>query len=156
MALDALYLDTILEHYRNPRNHGALDPCDGKARGHNPNCGDDLTVYVRLAGDIVEEVTFRGKGCAISLSAASMMTEAVKGKSPAEVAEVMAAFRGLMGTEDAGGAEEGTEESTPGTDLGDLTVLEGVKQYPARIKCATLCWEALEEALEEAARDVTE
>ena len=155
MALDALYLDTILEHYRNPRNHGELDPCDGKARGHNPNCGDDVTVYLRLGGEVVEEVTFRGKGCAISLSAASMMTEAVKGRRSAEVDGVMAAFRDLMRAEEVEKAGE-TGQGGSGIDLGDLAVLQGVKQYPARIKCATLCWEALEEALEEAMRDVTE
>jgi nitrogen fixation NifU-like protein len=101
---------------------------------------------VRLNGDVVEEVTFRGKGCAISLSAASMMTEAVRGRRAPEVREVMAAFRGLM-------AAAESEEDDYGSDLGDLAVMRGVKQYPARIKCATLCWDALEEALEEAVRD---
>ena len=141
MALDALYLDTILEHYRNPRNHGALEPHDAKARGHNPNCGDDVTVYVRVADDLVKEVSFRGKGCAISLSAASMMTEAVKGRSSGAARALMVAFIGMM--------ESDGSEPQSGTDLEDLEVLKGVKQYPARIKCATLCWQALAEALEE-------
>ena len=142
MALDGLYLDIILNHYRNPLNHGSLDPCDGKARGYLPNCGDDVMVYVRLEGDILDEVRFEGKGCAISRASASMMTEAVSGKSLDRVRDVLAAFYGLMGQEDSDGI--GIE------DLGDLTALEGVKQYAARIQCATLAWKALEEALSDA------
>jgi nitrogen fixation NifU-like protein len=165
MALDALYLERILEHYRNPRNHGALEPCDAKARGNNPNCGDDVTVYLRLGDGVLDEVAFTGKGCAISLSAASMMTEAVSGLSMERARELLEAFTGMMeqsggdvaaeaaaGGAPTGGSGAPRAPGAPGVP-GDLGVLAGVKQYPARIKCATLCWQALGEALEEVSGD---
>jgi nitrogen fixation NifU-like protein len=142
MSLDTIYLDTILQHYRDPRNQGTLDPCDGKARGHNPNCGDDLMVYVRVDGEVLSEIRFDGRGCAISLSSASMMTEAVLGKRREDVAAISRSFRQLL--------QGGTVESGDGSetvDLGELAVMEGVRRYEARINCATLAWTALEEAL---------
>jgi nitrogen fixation NifU-like protein len=146
MALDGLYLDTILNHYRDPHNHGSLDPCDGKARGYNPNCGDDVMIYVRLDGDAVDDIRFEGKGCAISRASASMMTDVVKGESLDRVGEIVAAFHELMDQGDS----VGTGSEAGYAALADLIALEGVKQYPARIQCATLAWKALEEALRDA------
>lgn len=158
MSLDTIYLDTILKHYREPQNMGVLDPYDGRARGHNPNCGDDLTVYVRVHEGEVSEVQFEGRGCAISLSSASMMTGAVTGKPVGEVRAVIAAFLDLMAPEavvpaPAAGEPGGPDAGSDRIDLGELAVLEGVKRYEARIRCATLAWQALEEALEEALED---
>ncbi len=154
MSLDTLYLDTILRHYRDPRNQGVLDPCDGSARGHNPNCGDDLMIYVRVDDETLSEIRFEGKGCAISLSSASMMTEAVAGKSLVEVAAIARSFQRLMSSPRADAGDEvpgGSSDDGSGTnDLGELAVMEGVKRYEARIRCATLSWQALEEALNDA------
>jgi len=142
MSTDTIYLNTILQHYRDPRNRGTLEPCDGKARGHNPNCGDDLMVYLRTREERLSEIRFEGKGCAISLSSASMMTEAVTGKSRDEVMAIARAFRRLM---QDGVATEG--KGVEPAALGELAVMEGIRRYEARIKCALLAWNALEEAL---------
>ncbi|MFO7767689.1 MAG: SUF system NifU family Fe-S cluster assembly protein [bacterium] len=140
MALDALYLEKILEHYKRPRNMERPATWDGRARSANPACGDDLSVYLTLEGDRIAGIRFDGSGCAISLSSASMMTEALWGKSLEEAERFRDSFLALMA--------EGT--ASGGADLGDLEVLQGVRTYPARIRCATLAWDALTDALEEA------
>ncbi len=138
MDLKDLYRDVILDHKRNPRNFGRLDPADAHADGHNPLCGDRLTVSLRLDGDRVEDVRFDGEGCAISTASASMMTEAVKGKSKSAIAELFGKVHSAMTQQDA----------APDPALGKLAALCGVREFPARVKCATLCWHTLNAALE--------
>lgn len=135
MALDDLYREVILDHYRHPRNRGRLDPSDVAAEGANPLCGDELALFVRMRDGRVEDVRFEGRGCSISQASASMMTEAVKGKTLADVRALVAQFKGMM---------HGQE---PSEDLGDLVALQGVRKFPVRIKCATLSWVTLEQGL---------
>jgi nitrogen fixation NifU-like protein len=146
MDLKDLYRDVILDHNRRPRNFGRLDPSDAQAEGHNPLCGDRLSVFVRLNGDRIEDVHFEGKGCAISTASASLMTEAVKGKSRAAVDEIFERVHTLLTRQDA----------PPSQDLGKLAALSGVREYPARVKCATLCWHTLNAALQNGATVTTE
>ncbi|HEY5101845.1 MAG TPA: SUF system NifU family Fe-S cluster assembly protein [Steroidobacteraceae bacterium] len=146
MDLKDLYRDVILDHNRKPRNFGRLSPADAKADGHNPLCGDRLSVSIRLNGDRIEDVQFEGEGCAISTASASLMTEAVKGKSRAAVDTLFERVHALLTTQDA----------TPPQDLGKLAALAGVREYPARVKCATLCWHTLNAALQNRATVSTE
>jgi len=139
MDLKDLYRDVILDHNRQPRNFGRLDPADARAEGHNPLCGDRLTLFVRLSGDRVEDVRFEGKGCAISTASASLMTEAVKGKDKADIGELFNRVHALLTRQDAQ-ADSG---------LGKLAALGGVREFPARVKCASLCWHTLNAALAE-------
>ena len=138
MDLKDLYRDVILDHNRNPRNFGRLEPADAHADGHNPLCGDRLTVSLRLNGDLIEDVRFDGKGCAISTASASLMTEAVKGKSKGAVAELFTRMHSVLTQQDAAADPK----------LGKLAALSGVREFPARVKCATLCWHTLNAALE--------
>lgn len=134
-----LYQQVILDHYRAPRNFGSLKPVSACAEGYNPLCGDQVKIYLRTDGDRVDGLTFEGVGCAISTASASLMTEAVRGLERPEAEALIASFLALM-TGDGDGAA--------GADLGKLEVLSGVKDYPVRIKCATLAWHALRAALE--------
>lgn len=134
-----LYQQVILDHYRAPRNFGALEPVSSCAEGYNPLCGDQVKVYLRMDGDRVEGLTFEGVGCAISTASASLMTEAVRGLERPQADALIASFLALMTGDGNGGG------SVP---LGKLEVLSGVKDYPVRIKCATLAWHALRAALE--------
>ena len=138
MDLKELYRDVILDHNRNPRNFGRLDPPDAHADGHNPLCGDRLTVSLRMNGDRIEDVRFDGKGCAISTASASMMTEAVKGKSCGAVAALFDKVHSALTQ----------QEAAVDPALGKLAALSGVREFPARVKCATLCWHTLNAALE--------
>jgi nitrogen fixation NifU-like protein len=146
MDLNDLYRDVILDHNRKPRNFGRLDPSDARAEGHNPLCGDRLSIFVRLNGDRIEDLRFEGKGCAISTASASLMTEAVKGKSRAAVGEIFERVHSLLTNPDVRPAEE----------LGKLAALAGVREYPVRVKCATLCWHTLNAALADGATVTTE
>ena len=139
MDLKDLYRDVILDHNRAPRNFGALEPADARAEGHNPLCGDRLSLSLRMNGDRVEDIRFEGKGCAISTASASMMTEAVKGKDRAAIGELFGKMHSLL-TEDA--------SAVAPAELGKLASLSGVREYPMRVKCATLCWHTLNAALE--------
>ncbi len=134
-----LYQQVILDHYRSPRNFGVLDPATACAEGYNPLCGDKVKIYLRMDGDRVDGATFEGVGCAISTASASLMTEAVRGLERPQAEALIASFLALM-TGDGNGAGD--------VDLGKLEVLSGVKDYPVRIKCATLAWHALRAALE--------
>ncbi len=145
MDLKDLYRDVILDHNKRPRNFGVLAPPAHPARGHNPLCGDQLTVYAELDGDVVKDVRFEGKGCAISVASASLMTEAVKGRTRAQVAALYDRVHDLLTRQDA--------EATP--DLGKLAALSGVREFPARVKCASLCWHTLNAALDGAAAPVS-
>jgi len=137
VALDDLYREVILDHYQHPRNRGRLDPSDIAVEGTNPLCGDELALYVRLRDGRVADVRFEGRGCSISQASASMMTEAIKGKTIEDVRRLVAEFKGMM---------HGQE---PAEDLGDLVALQGVRKFPVRIKCATLSWVAVEQGLAE-------
>jgi len=145
MELRDLYRDVILDHNRKPRNFGRVEPADAYAEGHNPLCGDRLTVSLRLAGDRVEDVRFEGKGCAISTASASLMTEAVKGKDRAAVQDLFTRMHGLLTRQDA----------TAGPELGKLAALSGVREFPARVKCASLCWHTLNAALDRSGTSVS-
>ena len=138
-SLRELYQEVIFDHNRNPRNYRPLPAASHHADGHNPLCGDQLTVYLQVEDGIVREASFVGHGCAISTASASLMTEAVKGKP---VAEVEALFRDVHAL-----LTEGREAADPGRDFGKLEVLAGVKDFPARVKCATLAWHTLHNAL---------
>ena len=145
MDLAELYRDVIVDHNRRPRNRGPLPSANRRAEGNNPLCGDQLRVYVDMAHDVIRDLRFEGTGCAISTASASLMSEAVKGKSRAEAAVLFGAVhRMLTGSGDAGGA-----------GLGKLAALAGVRQFPARVKCASLCWHTLNAALAGTAQPVT-
>jgi len=140
--LRELYQEVILDHNRSPRNFGALDPCDHKADGHNPLCGDTVTVYLTIADGIVSDVAFDGRGCAISVASASMMTEMVKGMTVADAERLFQSFQHLC-TED-------TEPEVPAgleDEMDVLQVLSGVRAFPMRVKCATLAWHTMSAAL---------
>lgn len=137
--LSDLYQEVILDHNRRPRNYGVLDPPDRQAHGHNPLCGDKLTVYVRLEDDAIREVRFEGSGCAISKASASLMTEAVAGLSIRDALGLFERMQGLL-TTPIGTAID--EES-----FGKLAALAGVREFPMRVKCATLSWHTLKAAL---------
>ena len=145
MDLRELYRDVILDHNRRPRNFGPLPPPARSARGHNPLCGDQLTVYATVDGDVVRDLRFEGTGCAISVASASLMTEACKGKTRAEVARLYGIVHDLLTRADAPAPAE----------LGKLAALSGVREFPARVKCASLCWHTLNAALEGAAAAVS-
>jgi len=137
-ALDALYKEVILDHYQNPRNRAPLPDPTVATEGFNPACGDQLTLQLKLVDGKITAVGLQGKGCAISQSSASMMTEAIHDHTLEEAEQLAESFREFM-----------TAEERPQTDMGDLEVLEGVRQFPVRIKCATLAWHTLQEALKE-------
>lgn len=145
MDLKDLYRDVILDHNRNPRNFGALAPPAPHARGHNPLCGDQLTVYVELDGDVLKDVRFQGKGCAISVASASLMSEAVRGRRREDVAHLFEQVHDLLTRQDA----------TAPPEIGKLAALSGVREFPARVKCASLCWHTLNAALDGAAAPVS-
>ena len=146
MELKDLYRDVILDHNRQPRNFGKLEPADAYADGHNPLCGDRLTITLRLAGDRVEDIRFEGKGCAISTASASLMSEAVKGRTRAEVETLIGRVHTLLTQQDA--------PADPG--LGKLAALSGVREFPSRVKCASLCWHTLNAALDQGGTVSTE
>jgi nitrogen fixation NifU-like protein len=136
MELTDLYREVILDHNKRPRNFGRLDPHDAEGQGHNPLCGDRLTITLNRDGERLADLRFEGNGCAISMASASLMTEAVKGKSLAEVADLFARVHALL-----------TDRNASSADLGKLAALSGVREFPARVKCASLAWHTLNAAL---------
>ncbi|HTY92975.1 MAG TPA: SUF system NifU family Fe-S cluster assembly protein [Steroidobacteraceae bacterium] len=136
MELKDLYRDVILDHNRHPRNFGRLDPADAAADGHNPLCGDRLHLSLRLSGDTITDIRFEGKGCAISTASASLMSEAVKGRGRAAVQALFEQVHALL-----------TQPDAPVGSLGKLAALSGVREFPSRVKCASLCWHTLNAAL---------
>ncbi|MFQ5843354.1 MAG: Fe-S cluster assembly sulfur transfer protein SufU [Planctomycetota bacterium] len=133
--------ELILDHGRKPRNHRALEGADRRAEGYNPLCGDEVTVYVKLAGDVVEEVTFQGRGCAISTASASLLTQSLKGKTREEAEELFRGFHDLV----TGKADDAGLKGR----LGKLAVFAGVRRFPIRVKCATLPWHTFQAALDQ-------
>lgn len=136
-----LYQELILDHNNRPRNKGRLEGADRVARGHNPLCGDHITVYVKLKDGVVEQVSFEGSGCAISTASASLMTESLRGKTLEEAKALFLRFHGLVTGDNS--------ENEEGAGLGKLDVFSNVCQYPARVKCATLAWHTIRAALED-------
>ncbi|MDG2026552.1 MAG: SUF system NifU family Fe-S cluster assembly protein [Acidimicrobiales bacterium] len=163
-GLEDLYREIILDHYRSPRNRGELEtPPAVRVDGFNPLCGDEIIVYIDVADDgTISDVAIGGQGCSISQSSASMMSAAIKGKTVTDARSLISAFKGLMSIHetDIGGdgseAEMGITDDTFSIDntddisLGDLEALKGVVKFPVRIKCATLSWNTLTQALDEA------
>jgi nitrogen fixation NifU-like protein len=134
--VDDLYQETILDHSKRPRNCHPMADANRKAEGYNPLCGDKLKLFIKVENDIVTDVSFTGSGCAISTASASLMTESLKGKSREEALKLLDRFHDLLTTD------------TPVTkELGKLVVFCGVRDYPARVKCATLAWHTLKSAL---------
>jgi nitrogen fixation NifU-like protein len=139
--LSELYQEVILDHNRSPRNFHRLKDADRTADGYNPLCGDQVTVYVKLDGEIIRDISFEGSGCAISKASASMMTESLKGKTTAEAEALFERVHRML---------TGEPEPDGGADsLGKLAVLSGVCQFPARVKCASLSWHTFHAALQE-------
>ena len=138
MALDDIYKEVILDHYKNPRNKRELPGAELQCHANNPLCGDEITVFAHVEDEAVAEITFQGAGCSISQSSASMMTEAVTSQSVDAAKALAERFRGMMA-----GDVEPDEDA-----FGDLVALKGVVQYPIRIKCAVLAWDVLQEALD--------
>jgi nitrogen fixation NifU-like protein len=143
MDLGALYQEVILEHNRSPKNMGELPDATGHAHGKNPLCGDEVSVWVHTTGDVVDRVTFTGHGCAISRASASMMTQALSGKTQTEALALFAHFHDMVT-----GATPVNEQL-----LGKLKVFGGVSRFPARVKCASLAWHAFRDALRGASGD---
>lgn len=137
-SLAELYQNVILEHNRAPRNFRVMENADREASGNNPLCGDSLTVWLKLDGDLISDISFHGAGCAISRASASLMTAAVKGKPRAEAERLFDQFHRLV---------TGTGEPHSAETLGKLAVFSGVSAYPTRVKCASLPWHALKAAL---------
>jgi nitrogen fixation NifU-like protein len=152
-GLEDLYREIILDHYRTPRNRGELPtPPAVVAQGHNPLCGDEITVYLQLDDDVVSDIRVDGQGCSISQSSASMMSQAIKGRSVADVRALVRRFKGMMSIEDVtDGDGDGDDPGAEEIKLGDLEALQGVVKFPVRIKCATLAWNTLLEALDQPA-----
>ena len=144
--LDDLYQDVILDHGRKPRNFHKLDGANRQAEGLNPLCGDHFKLYVKLEGDRIADIAFEGSGCAISKASASLMTSSVKGKTVAEAEKLFGSFHKLV--------TEGPENVSL-SELGKLAALSGVCEFPTRVKCASLVWHALKNALEDQGKIVS-
>lgn len=133
-----LYQEVIFDHNRNPRNFRVIDNADRKVEGFNPLCGDRLTLFLKLNGDVIEDASFQGSGCAISTASVSLMTEIIKGKTEAEAEALFETFHKMT---------TGKDEDIQLEAVGKLAVLVGVREYPARVKCATLAWHTLDAAI---------
>jgi nitrogen fixation protein NifU and related proteins len=149
-GLEDLYREIILDHYRNPRNRGELETPPAKmAEGFNPLCGDEIRVFLVVDGDRVTDIKVNGQGCSVSQSSASMMSQAVKGKTVDEAEAVIRSFKTMITGDHADDDVAAEPDATP-VKLGDLEALKGVVKFPARIKCATLAWNTLSQAIVEA------
>jgi nitrogen fixation NifU-like protein len=146
--LQGLYQEVILDHSKKPRNYRVLEGADYHAEGYNPLCGDRVTVYVKLDGNRIADVSFQGSGCAISTSSASLLTETLKGKTLDETDKLFEKFHALV-TGETNGNQAGD------VPLGKLAVFSGVAEFPVRVKCATLAWHTLRSALKGEERTVT-
>jgi len=148
MALEELYREVILDHYRHPRHKGTLANADLHADGLNPSCGDEFSLDLVVTDGVITDVATQGQGCSISQASGSMMADAIKGKTLAEVADLMRMFRVMMSIDEG---ESPVDPARPGAVLGDLESLQGVRKFPVRIKCADLPWATLADALSQAA-----
>ncbi|MHB1988880.1 MAG: Fe-S cluster assembly sulfur transfer protein SufU [Acidimicrobiales bacterium] len=159
-GLEDLYREIILDHYRSPRNRGELAvPPALRVEGFNPLCGDEVVVYLEVDEGLLSELRIAGQGCSISQSSASMMSAAVKGKSIEEARQLISSFKAMMSIHEqtiGGGGESETAAATiPPDGLGELAALQGVVKFPVRIKCATLSWNTLAQAIDEALAGAT-
>jgi nitrogen fixation NifU-like protein len=143
-GLRDLYQELILDHGKKPRNFRVIDPADLKALGHNPLCGDKIYVFLKLDGDRVADVSFQGSGCAISQASASLMTQAVKGRTLAEAKALFEKFHALV----TGIPESDLPKTEPQVELGKLSAFAGVSEFPNRVKCASLAWHTLKNAID--------
>ncbi len=142
-----LYQEVILDHHRNPRNFGKLDGANRHCEGYNPLCGDRVTVYLLVEDDVIKDVRFEGSGCAICMASTSLMTVEIKGKALHEVEAIFGRFHDLV---------TGAPDEVPDTrELGKLAVFHGVREYPVRVKCATLPWHTVKAALKDSGEPVT-
>ena len=137
-GLNELYQEVILDHNKRPRNFLTIEPASHHAEGHNPLCGDRLALYVQVTGDTIEDVAFQGSGCAISKASASLMTDAVKGQTVEAANALFQRFHSMVTT----------PPDQPVENMGKLSVLAGVREFPVRVKCASLCWHTLKAALD--------
>ena len=144
MAIEELYREVILDHYRNPRRRGSLSGDHVHAEGNNPSCGDEFSLDLAIDGDVVRDAAIQGQGCSISQASGSMMADAIVGKTVSEVEDLAHKFKLMMSIEEG---EDPIDADRPGSVLGDLEALRGVKRFPVRIKCADLPWTTLEDAL---------
>lgn len=147
--LKVLYRKTVLEHSRHPRNFRRIDDPDRNAEGHNPLCGDKVSIFLKLSGDEISDISFEGTGCAICIASASILTEAARGKDD-RTAEQMAqnVIRAFT-------SKQGDVNADDDSELGDMAALTGVRAYPSRVKCATLAWQTLRAALNEDNKTIT-
>ena len=146
--LDELYREVILDHYRNPRRRGTLAGDHLHAEGNNPSCGDEFSLDIVIEDGVVTDAAMQGQGCSISQASGSMMMDAIVGKSVTEIEDLTRKFKIMMTIEDG---DDPVNPDRPGSVLGDLEALQGVRKFPVRIKCADLAWTTLEDALEQAA-----
>lgn len=135
--VNELYQEVILDHNRRPHNFRVIESATAKQEGYNPLCGDRLTLYLTVDNDVIKDVAFQGSGCAISKASASLMTDAVKGKTVAEARELFDRFHAMITS----------NHDTPADDMGKLSVLAGVREFPTRIKCASLAWHTMKAAV---------
>jgi nitrogen fixation NifU-like protein len=145
-GLNELYQEVILDHNKRPRNFRTIEQASHHAEGHNPLCGDRLSLYVQVAGDRIDDVAFEGSGCAISKASASLMTDAVKGQTLEAAQALFERFHQMVTT----------PPDQPVENMGKLSVLAGVREFPVRVKCASLCWHTLKAALERKEQTSTE
>lgn len=143
-GLEDLYREIILDHYKNPRNRGSLEPPAVRSEGHNPLCGDEIEVFLTVDNGVISDIKIGGQGCSISQSSASMMSAAVKGKPVSEARALIHRFKHMMSIDEDG-------EPDTSAPIGDLEALQGVVKFPVRIKCAVLSWNTLAEGLDIAA-----
>ncbi len=146
--LTELYQEIILDHNKRPRNYHSLENATHSAQGYNPLCGDEITVSLRLNGEMIEDISFEGEGCAISKASASLMTALLKGKTLQKAKDDYLIVRQMLTSTD--------DLNTPLEEIGDIAALSGVRRFPVRIKCATLAWHTMEAALEGQAEATTE
>ena len=145
--LRELYQEMLLDHHKHPRNYGKVDDANRKAEGYNPLCGDRVTVYLLMKDNVIEDIAFEGVGCAICKASCSVMTELVKGKGEADVEKVFGEFHDLVTSD--------TEAEFDAEQLGKLAIFAGVREFPLRIKCATLGWHTMQAALGQSDHVVT-
>lgn len=138
--LDELYQQVILDHNKNPKNFGVLENFNINAKGHNPLCGDQITIYLKVENNIIEDVSFSGNGCAISKASASIMTTLIKGKTFDDAKKLFTEFHDIVTSD--------PESEVDFDELGKLAVFAGVREFPARVKCASLSWHTLKQAME--------
>ncbi|MCB1154822.1 MAG: SUF system NifU family Fe-S cluster assembly protein [Deltaproteobacteria bacterium] len=146
--LRELYQEVILDHNKKPRNFREMEPFDRKVEGFNPLCGDRLTLFMKIEDGVIKDVTFQGSGCAISTASASMMTEALVGKTFEEAEQMFSEFHDLV-------TGDPTDEPKVGEHLDKLEIFAGIREFPARVKCATLCWHTAKAALEGGQKSVS-